>query len=271
MFTFASLGQGRFFQLAYTDGTHFVVDGAASRIWGTYEAPLTIEDLATYLLGPIMGFVLRHHGITALHASAVCVQNRAIVLSGAAGAGKSTTAAALALRGVPVMCEDIAPVFEDGGKFFVQPGYPRVCLWPDAVEALAGSPDALPRLTPNWEKCFLPLDGVSANFEPQGRALGAVYLFAPRTDTAGAPRLEELGAREALLELVRNTYMNSLLDREQRAHEFDVLSRLVGQVPMKRIVPHSDPRRLGRLCDLLLADAAKLLSSPANSAVPAGR
>jgi hypothetical protein len=60
------------------------------------------------------------------------------------------------------------------------------------------------------------------------------------------------------MELVQNTYMNWLLDRHQRAAEFDALSKLVTQVPVRRIVPHADPGRIGELCDLIQADAGCL-------------
>jgi hypothetical protein len=54
------------------------------------------------------------------------------------------------------------------------------------------------------------------------------------------------------------------LDRNQRAAEFDALSKLVTQVPVRRIVPHADPGRIGELCDLILADA-KFLPADCNS------
>jgi hypothetical protein len=179
-------------------------------------------------------------------------------MCGESQTGKSTTAAALALRGIPVLCEDITPLIEQDGRFHVEPGYPRVCLWPDAVEELFGARDALPRLTPSWEKFFLPLDGGNAKFEEQRRVVSAVYLFAPRVAEADAPRIETISAREALVDLVQNTYMNWLLDRSQRAAEFSALSKLVTQVAVRRIVPHADPGRIGELCDLILADAGRL-------------
>jgi hypothetical protein len=270
-FIVTALGTMEFFELTYTDGTRFVVDGVGARVWGTWTPPLVFEDLVTYLLGPVMGFVLRRRGATPLHASVVNVRDRAIVLSGAAQAGKSTTAAALALRGVPVLCEDVAPLRESATGFSIEPAYPRVCVWPDAVQKLLGQEDALPRLTPNWEKCFLALDGVSAKFESNRLPLGAVYFFAARSERSDAPRVEELGPREALLELVQNTYMNWLLDREQRAGEFDVLTRLVANVPVRRIVPHQDPARLGALCDLLIADAERLCTERKPAAVVPGQ
>lgn len=251
-------GGGRFYQLSYSDGTEFFVDSGATAIWGEYSAPLTIEDLTTYLVGPVMGFVLRRRGLTALHASAVCFGEVAAVISGPATAGKSTTAAALALRGLPALCEDIAAVHEHGGQFHIQPGYPRVCLWPDSVEKLLGSQDALPLLTPTWEKKFLALDGERAKFEARMRPLGAIYLLGLRSDEETAPRLIEVTPREALLDLVQNTYMNVLLSREQRAAEFELLSRLVNQVPCKRVIPHKDAARIAALCELLEMDARRI-------------
>ncbi len=64
--------------------------------------------------------------------------------------------------------------------------------------------------------------------------------------------------REALLSLVQNTYMNWLLNRKQRAAEFDALGKLVMQVPIRRIVPHLDPGRIGALCDLIVANAERV-------------
>src|SRR5262249_20393493 len=125
-------------------------------------------------------------------------------------------------------------------------------------QKLLGHADALPRLTPNWEKRYLPLDGVQAGFEAKHCPIGVIYVLAPRTEEVGAPRIEVMTPKEALLELVQNTYMNWLLDREQRAREFDVLVRLVEQVPVRRLVPHRDASRIDALCRAISADAERL-------------
>jgi hypothetical protein len=261
---------GKYFSLAYGDGTEFLVDARGERVWGSCPDPLTIEDLATYFLGPVMGFVLRRRGITPLHASAVCLGEAAVAISGEAGAGKSTTAAALALRGAPAVCEDIAALAEDRGIFFVQPGHPRVCLWPDAVEKLLGTKDALPNLTPTWDKKYLALDGARAQSAKRSMPLCAIYLLGERMADERAPRIEEISGREALLELVQNTYMNTLLTREQRAAEFELLSRLVNRVPCKRAIAHRDAARLGEFCELIENDGRTTASElqPATTGRP---
>ena len=261
-FILTQRGELEGFQLSYSDGTRFVVDGAAGHIWGTYQPPLTAEDMATYFLGPVLGFVLRRRNITCLHASGVEMRGRAVCFCGDAGYGKSTTAAALALRGLPVLAEDIVALEESDVEFCAVPGYPRVCLWPESVRMLLGSDDALPQLTPVWEKRYLDLDGRRAKFSETKLPLGILYLFAPRSSEQGPPRVEKLSPREALLELVQNTYMNWILNREQRANEFDTLCRLVQRVPVRRIVPHSNPEKIAGLCELILQDASAILSSP---------
>lgn len=270
-FVLTALGVDEYFRLDYEDGTRFVVDHAASQLWGHCEAPLTIEDLATYLVGPVLGLVLRRRGVLALHASSVAIAGRAFVLAGPSEAGKSTTAGALALLGESVLGEDISPLAEADGRYYVEPGYPRVCLWPDSVEKLLGTANALPLLTPNWEKRYLPLNGGRGKFAAERLPLGAIYLLGPRATQRDAPRIEPLGPREALLGLVQNTYMNYVLDRLQRAAEFDALASLVERVPVRRITPHSDPARLSALCDLLLADAHQLPDKMLLTATARGR
>ncbi len=254
------LGLNEFFDLQYRDGTQFVIDAAGQRLWATFSSPLTIEDLADYFRGPVMGFVLRLRNITSLHASVVNFGGQAVVLCGESAAGKSTTAAALALRGIPVLSEDLAALEIENETFHVQAGHPRISLWRDSVEILLGQADALSQVSPVWEKCYLPLDGHLARFEPKRSPLGVVYLLAPRTVDIDGPRIEEVSGRDALLNLVQNTYMNWLLDRGQRAAEFAVLSKLVLQVPVRRIVPHVDTARVGSLCDLIVADVHGLLN-----------
>jgi len=260
-YTVRAFGKQPAFELAYRDGTQFFIDGFISRVWGCCPPRFGMDYLATYLRGPLMGFILRRRGVTALHASALNLGGRAIVLCGESQSGKSTIAAALALNGTRVLCDDVTALKGGGHAYCVEPGYAQVGLWPDAVETLLGASDALPRLTSGWEKCFLPLDGDRAEFDSRERPLGAIYLLAPRTNLKGAPLIERLSPREAFLGLVQNTYLNWLLDRKQRAAEFEFLSALVTRIPVRRIMPHRDPARIAQLRDLIVEDVQTVCSS----------
>lgn len=258
-------GDACFFQLAYGDGTRFLVDEKANRIWGEAGLGLTDGDVFVYLLGPVLGFALRRRGRTPLHASALAIGDHAVALVGMPGAGKSTTAAALALRGWPVLCEDVCALNELGGEIHVLPGYPRICLWPESVNMLYASPDALPLIVAGWSKRYLPLDDGRCRFSTDNVPLKAIYFLAPRSEEPAAPYLEPLTQREAVPLLAQNTYMNYLLSREQRALEFDAITNLASRVECLRITPSSNPERLGEMASLVESDALRRSSfaSPA--------
>ena len=258
-FTVSEYDDGRFFHLVYGDGTQFVIDRKVTRLWGESGPNLSHDDLCVYLVGPVMGFILRQRGLTCLHGSALAIHGRAFALVGEAGAGKSTTAAALALRGWPVLCEDVCALDPAEEQYHVRPGYPRICLWSDSVSFLFASPETLPYIVRGWDKRFLGLDGARAQFADDNAPLAAIFLLAGRTEDDSAPRLERVPQREAVLQLVQNTYMNWLLSTNQRAAEFDVLTSLVSRAESFRVFPSADPARIAVLAELIESQALRVL------------
>ncbi|HEV2837420.1 MAG TPA: hypothetical protein VGW58_19015 [Pyrinomonadaceae bacterium] len=249
---FSRLHDGNFFRFSYADKTEFVVDHAGREIWAVWPEPLTLEDTATYLLGPVMGFVLLLRGLVCLHASAIVVGDEAIALVGPAGAGKSTTAAAFSARGFGVLAEDVVTLDDCGQSFLVRPAYPCIRLWPASVASLYGSHSALPPLTPNWDKCYLDLTEQTGRFDNTPRTLAAIYLLGERSDDPQAPFVETVDRADGLMSLIANTYGTKLMDKRMRGREFELLGRVVANVPIRRVTPHNDPARLSELCDQIL-------------------
>jgi hypothetical protein len=242
------------FRIAYADGAEFIIDATASEVFGVSRSALTFDDLLVYLQGPIMGFLLRLRGVTCLHASAVVVDGKAIAVVGGAGMGKSTSAAAFARLGLGVLTDDVLALRDDGTSFYVQPGLPRVLLWPPSVEALFGAPDALPRVVSNWDKCYLDLTQRGYRFAAQAAPLGAIYVLAERADAASLPEISPVRGTQAVMTLVANTYSNDLLDERMRAQELEVLGRIVCHVPIRRMRAPNDRGAVTRVCEAILAD-----------------
>lgn len=241
------------YEFEYWDRTRFRVNVRGDSVGALTPPGARIEDTLIYLVGPVMGFVLRVRGVVSLHASAVLVGNKAVCVCGGPGAGKSSTAAAMALRGYPILTEDVAPLDDGEGALAVRPGYPRVNLWGESSSALFGSTEALPVITPNWDKRYMPLgDGFWQKTAP----LAAVYVITARHQGRDAI-ISERPPSESFVALVANTYVNYLLDRSMRAHEFDVLSRLIRTVPVRFVSPPADIGRIGALCDALEADVTQ--------------
>ena len=247
----------RYLRLAYFDGTQFWLDREGTEVWATWPENLQIEDTATYLLGPVLGILLRLRGVTCLHASAVAFGETAVAFVGSEGAGKSTTAAALAQHGHAILSDDVVALAEHDGSFFVHPAYPYLCLWPESVESLYGSPDALPQFSANYEKRFLSLGTQELRFAERALPLAAIYILGDRRSDP-APLVEELAPQKAFLALVANTFATNTLDSGMRAKEFEILARLAPSVPIRALCAHQDASRLPELCALLDEEAQKL-------------
>jgi hypothetical protein len=247
------VAKGAFVRLAYEDGTQFWLSRELGTIWVSWPDTLSLENSASYLLGPVLGIVLRMRGVTCLHASAVSIGDRGVAFVGAAGAGKSTTAAAFARQGYGVISDDIVALVERDGAFHLSPAYPHLSLWPETVKMLYGSSEALPRFVPDWDKRRLDLGEHGTLFESRTLPLGAIYVLSGRRPDPG-PCVESMKPRKALLTLVVDTYANKILDREMRAREFMVLGQLVTTVAVRRIHPHTDPSRLQELCKIICED-----------------
>lgn len=114
---------------------------------------IPFEFLNLYILSEALGMILFQKGLFLLHASAIQVGDKAIVIIGNPGAGKSTTAAAFAKRGHPVLTDDMVAIqIEAEGSPQVVPGFPQIKIWPPSVDGLNYDTDTLPVLFPGSSK-----------------------------------------------------------------------------------------------------------------------
>ncbi len=255
---------GEFSRVLYSDGVEFWLDRNLKTLWAQWPTSSSLRDALSYLVGPILGLLLRLRGIVCLHASAVSINDRAVVFVGSEGAGKSTTAAAFARRGCAVLSDDIVPLVEREGGFQTVPGYPRVNLWPDSVALLYGSPDALPAISLDWDKRCLSLGKAEgAQFEERPLPLGAIYMWGEST-SGSEEGIEVISPKTALMMLVGNTYATNFLDAKQRAEEFEVLSRVVATVPVRKINRQGETAEVEGFCAAIQRDFAGV-ESRANS------
>lgn len=229
---------GESYVFDYADGTRIVV--ARDAIWMTWRDPLNFDDSCTYLVGPAFALLLRLRGAACVHASAVSIGDRAVAIVGPSGSGKSTIAAALVRRGATLIAEDMLPLTMRDGRVMAIPAYAGIRLWPESVALLMQSREALPGISPTWDKRILEVD--ASQFANTPQPLSEVVFLEDR-DAALTPA-------EGAMRLVANSYRSEMLDAEMRRREFAIFSDLASTIPLRsiRATHDRDPDILASLC-----------------------
>src|SRR5436853_4348417 len=232
----------------FPDAVQVVVNETASLIEVSWPKTFTAEYAATYLMNVVMAFVMRVRGHETLHASAALIDDAAVAFVGTSGAGKSTIAAALALRGFRVISEDVVAIVDRGERFDVVSAHTHVRLWPDVAALLFGSADALPLIAnEDWKRSF----DVRDHFAHGTFELAAIYSIDDRGDCA--PRVESLDGAEALLDLMAASYKHDL---PISPDEFERLGRIARCVPTRLLRPGSDLATLPAMIDAIRMSVA---------------
>ena len=248
LLTIWTVGAG--YLLRYAEGASFVVSASGREVDGWWDAPLTEADAAGYLLGGVLAFVVRLRGRVPLHASAVVIEDQAVLFAGDAGAGKSSLAAAFAILGYPILSDDVVVMDDSGDGVRAHPSHPRLSIWPDAASSLF-SAKSLPAHSPVYDKRRLDLLADGYRFHDRAEPVGRICILAPRTVSGRLPEIQDLRPQTALMKLVRHTYSNYLLDAPMRSREFDLLGRVAASVRVSEL-------KLGEGLDTLVSDCRLL-------------
>ena len=238
----------------FGDGTAIDVDhhSRPARIRAVIAPGQTLEDLAAYLYGPVLGFLLRAWGRLALHASCVRIGHGAVLIAGSSGAGKSTTAAALVARGHVAISDDLTALALDGDRPGAWPAFDHLRLWPEGARVVLGENGRLDRITPTWDKRRFALEGASLADGPC--PVRAIVVLRPRRGGA-RPVLRTLAPARSVVTLATLTYANHLLDAPMRARELVQLGALVRAVPVRALTPPEGGEALDALCDAIVRAA----------------
>ena len=180
---------------------------------------------------------------------------------GASGAGKSTTAAAFAQRGYPILGDDLAVFQVRQGQLWVQPGYPRLRLWSNTAKVLNGSVEGLTRVLASINKWYLDLDSNEQQqwrFQAQPLPLSKIYVLGERDSQLTQPTILPLSPSQALLNLIESGYSSSILPQELRRREFQQWSQLAQQTSVQKLLRPDNLAHLGQLCELILEDCQSI-------------
>ena len=212
--------------LRFVDLADYLVsrDGLSVDCWPTPD----VSDASIHhlYLNQVLPLALSRQGTLVFHASAVEIDAQAVAFMGESGRGKSTLAASFATHGFRFLTDDGLVVEAVDNRWQVAPSHPTIRLWEDSEEALLEAGAQMAPAVPFTSKGrFLAGDRIA--FCEQARPLQRVYFLGDGTH----PEIvfERLKPSEAMIELLRHSFLLDIEERQVLATHFDELTNMVAQ------------------------------------------
>lgn len=215
-------------------GRFHLDDGRRVIAWPEPDA--TTESLSQGLTGTVLALVMMQRDILVLHGSVIVFGDRAVIVVGHSGDGKSTTAAACARHGYAVLSDDLAPIDIAERVVSVRPTCGIVRVSDDASLAL---PDA-----PHWKAAGKTAVRVDSTTYDAPIPVSAILQL----DVAEAIDVRPLSGTAAVLTLLEHAYCRPAFQVTHAAWAMAQCERIVSRCP---VVTLSRPKRLDVLDDVV--------------------
>ena len=182
------------------------------------------------LLDKALPLALSLDGDVVLHAGGIAVEDCGLALVGASGRGKSTLVAYLGSQHAEALTDDCLVVRRVDGEWHAIPYYQGLRLWPESLVELAplglqASADAAA-----GEKRRIACSGM-LRFRTSAVPLRTIVFLADPADEVEVPALVRLPPREAFFSLLAATFCLELRAAPALRNQFDLIGRLVDEVP----------------------------------------
>lgn len=193
---------------------------------------------AILIVGSVAAYLLSSAGQCVLHASAVEVEpGSAVAFMGPTTRGKTTTAALLCARGLPLVTDDVLPVLLGNGPPRCRAGANELRLRPAQLELLSQFVTP-PATRPTADGRIAVRPAVSRTQEP--RLKGVVVPWPTREQSQISVRKLSLAAAVQLL--VTTTRIEGWRSPERLAQIFDQAVEIAGRVPiLEATIPWGPP------------------------------
>lgn len=226
---------------------YLIVEGKEIRI--EIEPGARLGDVTTIAFGTAIAAILYQRDIIALHGSAVRTKKGAVIFTGNHGAGKSTTAAALATRGWEFLSDDVCAIHLDNDRPLLHLGLSRAKLARDSYTNILGHTPIEPPISEAIGKYGVAF---SRNQKPT-----PLYAICVLEANEGELEIEQVNGTDKLSQIVNNTYrplIHSLA--KQDSQRFNQFSRITANTHVFRI---SRPLDYTRMDDFLEQIEEKIL------------
>jgi hypothetical protein len=238
----------------FPDLADFLVSADGRQVT-SHPAPDADEDAVAHMWrNQVRPLALAQQGRCVFHASAVALDGEsAVAFLGPSGRGKSTLAAALALRGYPYLTDDVLELDPEGAAWYVHPSAPSLRLWEDARHELLRPAHAHAHSVQRRKADVVAHHAIPAC--TQRRRLRAAFILA---DGTGQPTCDRLPASESVVAWLSNGFTLETIEPGALRDQFDRICRLASSIPTLRLGYQRRWDGLDRLIEHVVATARQL-------------
>ena len=228
--------------VSWSDLFDFTVNPNGSHITVHAGARWHHEPVYTYLIGQVLSVALLQKQIESLHASAVAIDGKAIVLLGDCGAGKSTLTAALIGAGASLITDDLLVLDRAvDDRLTAFSGARRLKLHPDTAARVGLTFDSVAMDDGSGKRVYdIPPERFIATPTP----VHSVIVLRPHARVVSLTRMDSIRAVREVIAATFNPLQN---DADRLRLLLDKARALVRAVPFYELAFPHDFKNVGNL------------------------
>jgi hypothetical protein len=212
------------------------------------------EELMQFLAqGPALSVLLNQRGYLTLHASCIKIGDTAVAFMGDSGAGKSTMAAALHVRGHGLVSDELTVINNSGSEPQAYPGYPGLHLLPDVANQFRNQLEDLVRIGVHDRKVKVP---AHSGFPRAPVSLVKIYLLSEGPHF----QVSLLKGHKAVYELVKHSYWIRLVHDFRPSSYFLQCARLCARIPVMKLATPKVASALPEIAQMVERDVLSGIS-----------
>lgn len=200
------------------------------------------------ILGICLGSILYQREIICIHGAAVVWKNKAIIISGVSGAGKSTISTEFRKRGCMFLADDTVAITMEDGIIYANPAYPQQKLCTDSAIEFGYDLKELILLNDEREKYAVRLQ---ETFCPNNVEIAALICL--ETQDSDQLTFEEITGSMKLEYVIKNLYTYRDYNFVgMNTNEFKRCLEMAQKVPITRVVRPKNKKVMAQIVEQVI-------------------
>jgi hypothetical protein len=250
----ARLGSG--FVMRFANLADFVISADSREIHCYPQENIPQETIRHLFLDQVLPCLLWRRDRFVIHASAVVINGQGVSFLGKSGRGKSTLSASLSRAGYPLLTDDSLLLQKRGEEIHCVPSYSGVRLWPESVSTVFGEAVDTTPVAHYFDKKRLDAKYHEIPYVTSEVKLRKIYLLDPYQAITDKNKvtITRLSLANFFPDFFESIYRLTIVTRDRIKEEFDLISFILGSVPVALLSFPHDYSMLPELHEMILTD-----------------